>query len=63
MLVSYLIGFGFSIILASIVAFFWVRGIDYMKENHPDYKGEDFLNWDRKNDGWDENKSHTEDEL
>jgi len=20
-----------------------VRGIDYMKENHPDYKGEDFL--------------------
>jgi hypothetical protein len=27
--------------LAAIVSFFWVRGIDYMKENHPDYKGED----------------------
>ena len=23
----------------------WVGGIDYMKQNHPDYKGEDFLNW------------------
>jgi hypothetical protein len=31
--------------MAAIVSFFWVRGIDYMKENHPDYKGEDFLNW------------------
>ena len=30
-------------ILAAMVAIFWVRGIDYMKENHPDYKGEDFL--------------------
>lgn len=39
-----LIGIGGSFILAAIVAFFWVRGIDYMKENHPDYKGEDFLN-------------------
>jgi hypothetical protein len=29
-----------------MVAIFWVRGIDYMKENHPDYKGEDFLNDD-----------------
>jgi hypothetical protein len=24
----------------------WVTGIDYMKENHPDYKGDDWLNWD-----------------
>jgi hypothetical protein len=23
-----------------------VRGIDNMKKNHPDYKGEDFLNWE-----------------
>ena len=29
-----------------IISYLWVRGIDYMKENHPDYKGEDFLNWD-----------------
>lgn len=42
---GYIIGIGFSCILATIVSFFWVRGIDYMKENHPDYKGEDFLDW------------------
>jgi hypothetical protein len=27
--------------LASLL---WAGGIDYMKQNHPDYKGEDFLN-------------------
>jgi hypothetical protein len=51
-----LIGIGGSIILAAIVATSWVRGIDYMKENHPDYKGEDFLNW--KNDPENENDKH-----
>jgi len=38
-----LIGIGGSFILALIIAFFWVRGIDHMKENHPDYKGEDLF--------------------
>jgi len=42
------------------VAILWVRGIDYMQKNHPDYKGEEFLNWDRKNDDWDDNKIHSE---
>ena len=42
-----LIGIGCSAILASIIATFWVRGIDYMKENHPDYDGDDFLNNDK----------------
>ena len=28
-----------------IISYLWVRGIDNMKKNHPDYKGEDFLNW------------------
>lgn len=46
MIMSYVIGIGCSFILAAIVSFFWVRGIDYMKENNPDYKGEDFLNYD-----------------
>jgi hypothetical protein len=31
----------------------WVKGIDYMKENHPDYKGDDWLNWN--NDSENEN--------
>ena len=26
-----------------IVVYNWIKGIDYMKKNHPDYKGEDFL--------------------
>ena len=33
-------------VVVAIISYFWVRGIDYMKENHPDYKGDDFLNWD-----------------
>lgn len=27
------------------LAWLWAGGIDYMQRNHPDYKGEDFLNW------------------
>jgi len=34
--------FFFVVLLISI---FWVRGIDFMKNNYPDYKGEDFLDW------------------
>ena len=39
-------------VVVAIISYLWVRGIDYMKENHPDYKGEDFLNFDEddKND-------------
>ena len=48
-------------VLVCIISWSWVKGIDYMKENHPDYKGEEFLNWDRKNDDWD--KTHTEGDL
>lgn len=33
-------------VVVAIISYFWVKGIDFMKENHPDYKGEDFLNWD-----------------
>ena len=56
------------VVLAGILAWGWVRGIDYMQENHPDYKGEDFLNWGSEaditkiagRDGWDDNAVHTE---
>jgi len=54
------------LILALIIllAWAWVRGIDDMNKNHPDYKGDDFLNikgdvpW--KDDEWD-NSHHNED--
>ena len=36
-------GILFTLILSSIIAFFWVRGITKMMEEHPDYKGEDLF--------------------
>jgi len=48
-MVGLIIGIGGSIILAAMVATFWVRGIDYMKTNHPDYKGEDLFDEEDKN--------------
>jgi len=30
----------------TLISYLWVKGIDNMKENYPDYKGEDWLNWD-----------------
>ena len=31
--------------LLAYICWMWVGGIDYMQQNHPDYKGDDFLNW------------------
>lgn len=53
---SYLIPFLISLLIAAPISWLWVRGIDNMKKNYPDYKGEDFLNWD-------DNKSQTENEM
>ena len=47
-------------VLVLIVSYAWAKAISDMHKNHPDYKGEDFLNWDRKNDDWDDNKTHSE---
>jgi hypothetical protein len=33
-----------SCTIAGLIGYFWGKGIDHMKENHPDYNGEDFLN-------------------
>jgi len=35
----------FMIAIAFSLIWLWVGGIDYMIKNHPDYKGEDFLDW------------------
>jgi hypothetical protein len=38
-----------SIVLASaLIAWRWVVGIDFMKENHPDYKGYDLFDEEDK---------------
>ena len=44
-----MVGLIISIAVAVIVSILWIRGIDYMKENHPDYKGEDLFDEDDKN--------------
>lgn len=59
---THLIAIGIILLILSIIVIFWIRGIDYMQENHPEYKGEDFLNWGDDahqraaagRDGWDE---------
>jgi len=39
--------FFFMFIFALCISIAWVNAIDNMKKKHPDYKGEDFLNWDK----------------
>jgi hypothetical protein len=59
---GYCVAIGIILLIVSIVSILWVRGIDYMHKNHPEYKGEDFLNWGNDirqkvgagTDGWDE---------
>ena len=59
----------FMVASIALLSWSWVKGIDYMKENHPDYKGEDFLDWNNNitkaagRDGWDDNTIHTEQEF
>jgi hypothetical protein len=43
---SVLIGIIISFSFAALVSYFWVRGIDYMHKNHPDYKGDDLFGFD-----------------
>lgn len=31
------------LLVVTLIAIFWVSGIDYMDKNHPDYKGEDLF--------------------
>jgi len=38
--------------VVAIISYLWVQGIDYMKENHPDYKGEDFFELDDEDKDW-----------
>lgn len=42
---EYLIPFSIMFSIIALISWRWVKAIDYMHENHPDYKGEDFLNW------------------
>ena len=37
-------------VISGIISYLWVRGIDNMKKNHPDYKGDDFLKLENDED-------------
>jgi hypothetical protein len=55
---EYVILFGVMMIVIGFISWRWVVGIDYMQKNHPDYKGEDFLNWgDNKDKDNEEDKN------
>ena len=70
-MISYIVGISCSVILASICALLLINGVDSIKEKHPDYKGEDFLNWGEDDvtktagrDIWDDEwNAHTEGEF
>jgi hypothetical protein len=38
-----LIVIGVVLIISSVISFLWVRGIDKMHKNYPDYNGEDLF--------------------
>jgi len=42
-----------GVIVLVIISVLWAEGIDYMKENHPDYKGEDFFGEEEELKDWD----------
>lgn len=47
------------------ISWTWANGIEFMRENHPDYKGEDMLDEyppskNEKKDAWDDNKINSE---
>ena len=37
-------------LIAVVVSLLWVRGIDYMQKNHPDYKGLDLFDEEDKDE-------------
>ena len=40
-----MVRFLITLVISAIISYLWVRGIDKMKDEHPDYKGDDFLNF------------------
>jgi hypothetical protein len=63
----------FIVASTALLSWAWVSGIDYMIENHPDYRGEDLFGEDLHiendvtktagRDGWDDNNVHAEGDI
>jgi hypothetical protein len=43
-----MITFLIILLITTPLSILWVRGIDYMKKNHPDYRGEDLFDEEDK---------------
>jgi hypothetical protein len=43
-------------IVVAFISWRWVEGIDYMKKNHPDYKGDDLFGDFNDTPPWEEDK-------
>ncbi len=37
-------------VVVALISLLWVKAIDDTMKNHPDYKGEDWLNWGDEDD-------------
>ena len=46
-----LVAIGVILVFMGMISVLWVRGIDYMDKNHPDYKGHDLFDEEEKEDG------------
>jgi hypothetical protein len=42
-MINALILFGIVLVIFAPICWLWVRGLDDMKKNHPDYKGNDLF--------------------
>lgn len=47
---NYLIAIGISVFISAIISYFWVKGIDHMQKNYPDYKGDDLFGENEEKD-------------
>jgi hypothetical protein len=45
---DYFIAFLIVFVITIIISVLWVNGINNMSKYHPDYTGDDFLNWEEK---------------
>ena len=52
-----MVGLIIVLVIVLPIACIWSIRIDNMNKNHPEYKGEDFLN-SAGRDGWDEDLDH-----
>ena len=54
---EYIPVFALMFIVVALISWSWVRGIDYMSKNHPDYKGDDLFGEFNDTPPWEEDSN------